>query len=169
MWFFQFAFACTAATIVSGSLAERVNINAYLFFSFFMTGFIYPVIVSWTWGGGWLTEMGYYDFAGSGIVHLTGGVSGLVGAIICGARIGKFEEPEVQKEDNIKARGNIEIENVDFDKISQGSDGDITQGGGFKEVEARYLKGSWDIIRVHEFARVYQSKLSEGSFASHSP
>jgi len=98
-WFFQFAFACTAATIVSGSLAERVNINCYLLFSFFMTGFIYPVVVAWTWGGGWLTELGYVDFAGSGIVHLTGGISGLAGAIICGPRLGKFDD---EKETEVK-------------------------------------------------------------------
>lgn len=100
MWFFQYAFACTAATIVSGSLAERVQINTYLVFSFFMTGFIYPVVVAWTWGGGWLTATdddgnaywGYKDFAGSGIVHLVGGVAGFVGAVIAGPRLGKFEE-----------------------------------------------------------------------------
>ena len=93
-WYFQFAFACTAATIVSGSLAERVQINTYLLFSFFMTGFIYPVVVAWTWGGGWLTESGYQDFAGSGIVHLTGGVAGLVGAIIAGPRFGRFPDDD---------------------------------------------------------------------------
>lgn len=57
-----------------------------------MTGFIYPVVVAWTWGGGFLTGWGFSDFAGSGVVHLTGGISGLAGAIICGPRIGKFEE-----------------------------------------------------------------------------
>lgn len=91
-WFFQFAFACTAATIVSGSLAERVNINNYLLFSLMMTGFIYPVVVAWTWGGGWLSEMGFSDFAGSGVVHLTGGIAGLAGAAICGPRMGKFDK-----------------------------------------------------------------------------
>jgi Amt family ammonium transporter len=95
-WFFQFAFACTAATIVSGSLAERVNINNYILFSALMTGFIYPVVVAWTWGGGFLTSWGFSDFAGSGVVHLTGGISGLAGAVICGARIGKFQ-PEVNQ------------------------------------------------------------------------
>ena len=91
-WFFQFAFACTAATIVSGSLAERVNIPNYLLYSGFMTGFIYPVVVAWTWGGGFLTSWGFSDFAGSGVVHLTGGIAGLAGAVICGPRIGKFED-----------------------------------------------------------------------------
>ena len=91
-WFFQFAFACTAATIVSGSLAERVNIHNYLLFSLFMTGFIYPVVVAWTWGGGYLAEMGFSDFAGSGVVHLTGGIAGLAGAAICGPRMGKFDK-----------------------------------------------------------------------------
>jgi len=57
-----------------------------------MTGFIYPVVVAWTWGGGFLTGWGFSDFAGSGVVHLTGGISGLAGAIICGPRIGRFDE-----------------------------------------------------------------------------
>jgi len=61
-----------------------------------MTGFIYPVVVAWTWGGGFLTSWGFSDFAGSGVVHLTGGISGLAGAVICGARIGKFN-PEVNQ------------------------------------------------------------------------
>lgn len=67
-----------------------------MFFSLFMTGFIYPCIVNWTWGGGWLLtgdgSVGFYDFAGSGVVHLTGGIAGLVAAIILGPRIGKFAD-----------------------------------------------------------------------------
>jgi len=90
-WFFQYAFACTAATIVSGSLAERVNISNYLLFSLYMTGFVYPVVCCWTWGAGWLTEIGYVDFAGSGVVHLTGGVAGFMGAWIMGPRLGMFD------------------------------------------------------------------------------
>ena len=150
-WFFQFAFACTAATIVSGSLAERVNINCYLLFSFFMTGFIYPVVVAWTWGGGWLTEMGYSDFAGSGIVHLTGGISGLAGAIICGKRIGKFPSAEEQE------------------KLDQKEAAANKTEDGFAEVHKRYIDGQWDILRVHEFVRLYTQKLGDGTFAAHSP
>lgn len=107
-WFFQFAFACTAATIVSGSLAERVNINNYLLFSFFMTGFIYPVVVSWTWAGGWLATMepGFADFAGSGVVHLTGGVAGLAGAVFCGPRLGKFDGEEANNPNAVAPKTN---------------------------------------------------------------
>ena len=91
-WWFQYAFAMTAATIVSGSLAERVNIYCYVLFAFFMIGFIYPTVVAWTWGKGWLYIMGYKDFAGSGVVHITGGFAGLVGAIVTGPRIGRFQD-----------------------------------------------------------------------------
>ena len=90
-WFLSYVFASNAATIVSGSLAERCKILNYLIFSIFMTGFIYPVIEAWIWGGGWLNEMGFHDFAGSGVVHLTGGISGLVGTIVIGPRFGRFE------------------------------------------------------------------------------
>ena len=89
-WMFQWAFAGTAATIVSGCLAERTQIIAYLIFSIFITAFIYPLVVHWTWGGGWLADRGYTDFAGSGIVHLVGGVAGLVGCKIVGPRLNRF-------------------------------------------------------------------------------
>lgn len=84
-------------TIVSGSLAERVNMYAYVFFALFLTGFVYPVVVAWTWGGGWLTEAGYLDFAGSGIVHMVGGVAGVTGAIILGPRLGKFKDARTEE------------------------------------------------------------------------
>eukprot|EP00435_Cladocopium_sp_Y103_P048000 s1469_g14.t1 len=96
-WFFQWAFCTAAATIVSGAVAERVKSPTYACFAFFMTSFIYPVIVAWTWGGGWLSTLfgvGYMDFAGSGIVHLTGGVAGLAGTIVLGPRKGRFDYPE---------------------------------------------------------------------------
>ena len=135
-WFFQYCFACTAATIVSGSLAERVNINNYLLFSFFITGFIYPVVVAWTWGMGWLTVNGFLDFAGSGVVHLVGGVCGLTAAAVAGPRLGKFQD--------IRGEGDVA-------KTSSNVKTD-----GYREVVQKFYSGQWDILRVHEFVRTYQ-------------
>jgi len=90
-WFFQWAFCSAAATIVSGGVMERCNFWAYSIYSFLMTAFIYPVVVAWTWGYGFLYEAGYMDFAGSGIVHMSGGVGALVGAIVAGPRKGRFD------------------------------------------------------------------------------
>ena len=91
-WFFQMVFVATTASIVSGTLAERVRLWSFFLFVAFLTGFIYPVIGAWTWGGGWLNQMGFQDFAGSTIVHSTGGWAALAGAIIVGARQGKYRE-----------------------------------------------------------------------------
>jgi Amt family ammonium transporter len=91
-WLFQVAFAATAATIVSGAVAGRIKISAYVIYSFVITALIYPVSGFWTWGGGWLSEMGFHDFAGSLIVHSVGGFAGLAGAIMLGPRIGRFGE-----------------------------------------------------------------------------
>ncbi len=88
--FFQTVFAATAATIVSGAMAERTEFKAYLIFSIVITVLIYPISGHWTWGGGWLSEMGFHDFAGSSIVHSVGGWLGLAGATIIGPRIGKY-------------------------------------------------------------------------------
>ncbi|CAE8645175.1 unnamed protein product [Polarella glacialis] len=96
-WFFQWAFCSATATIVSGGVAERVNFPGYCIFSFMMTAFIYPVCVGWTWGYGWLADVnsvGYMDFAGSGIVHMAGGVGALTGAVWAGPRKGRWENPE---------------------------------------------------------------------------
>ena len=89
-WFFQMVFVATTASIVSGTLAERVKLWSFFSFIIVLTAFIYPVIGSWTWGGGWLSQMGFQDFAGSTIVHSTGGWAALAGALIVGARKGKF-------------------------------------------------------------------------------
>lgn len=89
-WLFQVAFAATAATIVSGAVAGRMKFGAYMVYSAFVTALIYPTIGYWKWGGGWLDAMGFYDFAGSGIVHATGGFAGLAGAIVLGPRIGRY-------------------------------------------------------------------------------
>ncbi len=87
---FQVAFAATAATIVSGAVAGRMRFGAYLVYSAFLTGLIYPISGMWTWGGGVLAAMGFADFAGSVIVHAVGGFAGLAGAIVLGPRLGRF-------------------------------------------------------------------------------
>lgn len=87
---FQTVFAATAATIVSGAMAERTKFSAYLIFTVVITLIIYPVSGHWTWGGGWLSELGFIDFAGSTIVHSVGAWVGLAGAMILGPRIGKY-------------------------------------------------------------------------------
>jgi ammonium transporter, Amt family len=89
-WFFQMVFVATAASIVSGTVAERIKIWPFLAFVVVLTGIIYPIAGSWGWGGGWLSEMGFLDFAGSTIVHSVGGWAALAGALILGARAGKF-------------------------------------------------------------------------------
>jgi Amt family ammonium transporter len=89
-WLFQAAFCGAAATIVAGGMAERMNFKAYLIYSFLISAFIYPIVGHWGWGGGWLTDLGFADFAGSAIVHTTGGVAALVGTIILKPRTGKY-------------------------------------------------------------------------------
>lgn len=89
-WFFQMVFVATAASIVSGTLAERIKLWPFLLFTVVLTGVIYPVQGAWQWGGGWLSEMGFSDFAGSTIVHSCGGWAALMGALILGPRIGKY-------------------------------------------------------------------------------
>ncbi len=89
-WFFQMVFVATAASIVSGALAERIRVWPFMLFVVLLTAVIYPVIGAWTWGSGWLSEMGFSDFAGSTIVHSTGGWAALAGALILGARKGKY-------------------------------------------------------------------------------
>ena len=87
---FQTVFCATAATIVSGSMAERTKFSAYCIYSMIISAVIYPVSGHWIWGGGWLAELGFHDFAGSTAVHMVGGVAALIGAAILGPRIGKY-------------------------------------------------------------------------------
>ena len=89
-WLFQMVFCATAISIVSGACAERIKVWPFIIFAAFMTGIIYPIYGSWTWGGGWLTEMGFSDFAGSTIVHSVGGWAALTGCLILGPRAGKY-------------------------------------------------------------------------------
>ena len=87
---FQAMFAATAATIVSGAVAERVKLSSFLLFSTLYVAIVYPIAGSWKWGGGWLDQLGFYDFAGSTLVHGVGGWAALVGAYVLGPRIGKY-------------------------------------------------------------------------------
>ena len=91
-WFFQMVFVATAASIVSGALAERVKLWSFFVFTLVLTAFIYPIVGAWTWGGGWLSQMGFQDFAGSTIVHGTGGCAALAGALVVGPRHNKFRK-----------------------------------------------------------------------------
>ena len=91
-WFFQMVFVATTASIVSGALAERVKLWSFFVFTAVLTTIIYPIIGAWTWGGGWLSTMGFQDFAGSTIVHSTGGWAALAGAMVVGPRLGKYRK-----------------------------------------------------------------------------
>jgi Amt family ammonium transporter len=94
-FFFQLVFAGTAATIVSGAVAERIKFMSFVVFSFVMVGLIYPVTGHWIWGGGWLASLGFWDFAGSTVVHSVGGWAALAGILVLGPRIGKYKDGKV--------------------------------------------------------------------------
>ena len=89
-WFFQTMFVCATASIVSGAVAERIKIWPFFIFAAVMAGIIYPIVMGWQWGGGWLAAAGFSDFAGSTLVHSTGGAAALAGAMILGPRLGRF-------------------------------------------------------------------------------
>jgi len=89
-WYFQMVFAATTASIVSGTLAERIKIWPFFLFTAILTGVLYPIEMGWQWGGGWLSAKGFSDFAGSTLVHAAGGAAALAGAIILGPRLGRF-------------------------------------------------------------------------------
>ena len=89
---FQTVFCATSATIVSGAMAERTKFSAYCIYSALISLFVYPISGHWIWGGGWLAQLGFHDFAGSTAVHMVGGVAAFVGAAILGPRIGKYDK-----------------------------------------------------------------------------
>ena len=102
LWIFQMVFAATAATIVSGSMAERTKITSYMAYSFIISAVIYPVYGHWIWGGGWLSKLpfgaGAIDFAGSGVVHTVGGLMAFAGAAVLGPRTGKYDENGIPRQ-----------------------------------------------------------------------
>ena len=89
-WYFQMVFCATTVSIVSGTMAERIKLWPFFVFAAILSGIIYPIVMGWQWGGGWLAELGFSDFAGSTLVHSTGGAAALAGAIIIGPRLGRF-------------------------------------------------------------------------------
>ncbi|NLG34693.1 MAG: ammonia permease, partial [Lentisphaerae bacterium] len=91
-FFFQLVFCGTAATIVSGAVAERVKYLSFILFSFALTLLVYPIVGHWIWGGGWLSELGFLDFAGSTVVHSVGGWAALAGVMVLGPRFGKYKK-----------------------------------------------------------------------------
>ena len=91
-WYFQMVFCATTISIVSGTLAERIKLWPFFLFAAILGGFLYPVVMGWQWGGGWLAARGFSDFAGSTLVHSTGGAAALAGAILLGPRIGRFKK-----------------------------------------------------------------------------
>ncbi len=95
-FFFQLVFCGTAATIVSGAVAERIKYVSFIIFTAFMAMFIYPVVGHWVWGGGWLSKLGMFDFAGSTVVHSIGGWAALAGVIVLGPRIGKYDNGHIK-------------------------------------------------------------------------
>ena len=89
-WYFQMVFCATTVSIVSGTMAERIKLWPFFLFAAILTGFLYPFVMGWQWGGGWLAAKGFADFAGSTLVHSTGGAAALAGAILLGPRLGRF-------------------------------------------------------------------------------
>jgi len=124
-----------------------------------MIGFIYPIIVAWTWGEGWLFARGFDDFAGSGIVHMTGGVAGLVGAIICGPRIGKFTD----------VRTGMSIKDIEAIPEAPRKAIHGNTKASYSEVYRKFMSNEIEIEHVHAFIRSYELTLDEKGFAGSSP
>ena len=102
------------AQIATGSIAERTSLDTYFFFTFLTSALIFPLALAWCWEDGWLANLGFRDFAGAGIVHLTGGISGFIGTYLCGPRVGLFSNDNAYKylleEDNFVEEVNSEAE-----------------------------------------------------------
>eukprot|EP00347_Sterkiella_histriomuscorum_P019594 403341033 len=98
LFMFQVAFSIASTTMISGSMAERAQLPQQILFTFIQQSFIYPVVIAWVWGGGWLTQKGYHDFAGSGCIHVLGGTCGFVGAVLLGPRINKYKQRKIKNE-----------------------------------------------------------------------
>ncbi|CDW80476.1 ammonium transporter [Stylonychia lemnae] len=123
LWVIQFAYCMIVVTVYQGALAERTQIAGYVIMTFLLAGFVYPVILAWTWGQGWLFDKGFHDFAGTGIVHLVGGTTGFWGAVVVGERQAK-QRLRVQgaKEQPLlddKTKRLIGRRNADFNQIAQ--------------------------------------------------
>ena len=89
-WLYYYSLCVTVSSIATGSIAERTSPDTIFFFTFLNSALIFPLAIAWTWEDGWLSNIGFRDYAGAGIVHLTGGITGFIGAYLCGARIGLF-------------------------------------------------------------------------------
>ncbi|MCR5106564.1 MAG: adenylate cyclase, partial [Lachnospiraceae bacterium] len=100
---FNLVFCATTATIVSGAMAERTRFISYCVYSAVISGIIYPIEAHWTWGGGWLAQMGFHDFAGSNCIHMVGGICAIIGAAMVGPRIGKFVKNKDGKVEKVNA------------------------------------------------------------------
>ena len=108
-WYFQMVFCATTVSIVSGTLAERIKLWPFFLFAALLSGIIYPIVMGWQWGGGWLAVRGFSDFAGSTLVHSTGGAAALAGAILLGPRIGRFAKAGAPAPDKPFAASSIPL------------------------------------------------------------
>jgi len=110
MFIFQYAFCTTTTSIVSGSLSERTTVWVFLGYCAFLAGFVYPVVCAWVWSpGGWLYDRGFHDFAGTGVIHVTGGIGGMIGAIIVGPRFLNSKDKQKVSVDQLLAEKNIKM------------------------------------------------------------
>jgi ammonia channel protein AmtB len=126
-WLYYYSLCVTMAQIATGSIAERISLDTYFFFTFLTSGIIFPVAIAWSWEDGWLENLGFKDYAGAGIVHMTAGISGFVGTLICGSRIGLYHKDHKNQymlddenfSDDCSDDSNDELDrNIDFGRLS---------------------------------------------------